>query len=589
MFKKILAAMLYAVLLLTLFAGCSGGTTGSSSTSTPESSAESSKTSSTAEAGDPGEAEGDRGEPEQTGDLAFKKFDDIVEVHIGQSVSATETLPAGKSVDNNQYTDYLMENCNIDIAVDWTAASGDDYNQRVSLCIASNTLPDGMTVSRQYMITAAKSNQLFDLTDLYQAYASDQVKTVMDSTNGRAYEDVTFDSKQMAIPAVEVECGGIQMLTVRQDWLDQYGLETPKTLADVEAIAEVFKNEKPAGDSTIPIAGPDKNGDVYSSFLSGGTTTCGFDQVFTANNAYPGFWVEENSEITYGSLSQNARNALELLADWYAKGYIDPEMGTRDSSIEMINAGNTGMYFAAWWVPGYGTGDAYRNNPDANWQSYPIFDANGTWNTKVGPATTGYTIISKNATEDKAAAMITMENALLRDESLFDVSDEPLSYWPVRTLMAPADESEVTYHELIKVLDGNAEPEDYAGTPSAYKLLASNVSVVRETVPGYVSGQQLSIGDFSMENFGNFQRMYSLLIGDRPYSTTENVNKVYSLAYSPTETLESRWSNLQAMEEEVMLMIITGKSDISAFDDFVQRWRNEGGDKIIEEIKDLVS
>ena len=47
-----------------------------------------------------------------------------------------------------------------------------------------------------------------------------------------------------------------------------------------------------------------------------------------------------------------------------------------------------------------------------------------------------------------------MANVLLRDESKFDVSEQPLDFWPVRTLMAPADECEYTYHELIKVLNG---------------------------------------------------------------------------------------------------------------------------------------
>ena len=83
-----------------------------------------------------------------------------------------------------------------------------------------------------------------------------------------------------------------------------------------------------------------------------------------------------------------------------------------------------------------------------------------------------------------------MANVLLRDESKFDVSSSPLSFWPVRTLMAPADECEYTYHELIKVLNGETQPEDYAGVSSAYKLLANDVSVIKDTVPGYEKDKQ---------------------------------------------------------------------------------------------------
>lgn len=143
-------------------------------------------------------------------------------------------------MDNNQYTDYLLENFNIKVVVDWTAASGNDYTQKVALCIASNTLPDAMTVSREYMLKAAKAGQLYDLTDLFQKVQSDQVKEVMDSTDGQAIAEASVDGRQYAIPAVEVETGSVQVLNVRQDWLDEYGLDAPKTLDDVENIAKVF-------------------------------------------------------------------------------------------------------------------------------------------------------------------------------------------------------------------------------------------------------------------------------------------------------------------------------------------------------------
>lgn len=573
--KKLVAILLTAAMTAGMLVGC--GSSGGSTGGTSDSKASSESTASSGTADNSSEEE----------DLAFKKFPEVVEVHVGQGVSATDTLPDGLSVDNNQYTDYLLENFNIKVVVDWTAASGNDYTQKVALCIASNTLPDAMTVSREYMLKAAKAGQLYDLTDLFQKVQSDQVKEVMDSTDGQAIAEASVDGRQYAIPAVEVETGSVQVLNVRQDWLDEYGLDAPKTLDDVENIAKVFAEKKPAGEDTIPLAGPDKNTKCYTSFLDTGTTTGGFDAVFTANGAYPGLFLkDDDGNVTYGTDSDATRSTLERLADWYAKGYIDPEMGTRDSTIEQINAGKVGMFFGAWWVSGYGIGDAYRNEPDANWQTYPIYTDDGEWNVRLGSATTGYCVINKNVSEDVAKAVIIMANVLLRDESKFDVSEQPLSFWPVRTLMAPADECEYTYHELIKVLNGETKPEDYAGVSSAYKLLANDVSVIKDTVPGYEKDKQLSIEDFSTENFGNFQRMYSLLVGDRPYATTEVNNKVRSCIFSQTATMEKKWANLQSMENEMVMKVITGKSDISAYDEFVKNWKSEGGDTILEEVEE---
>ena len=49
---------------------------------------------------------------------------------------------------------------------------------------------------------------------------------------------------------------------------------------------------------------------------------------------------------TYGTDSAATRATLERLADWYQKGYIDQEMGTRDSTIELINSGKVGMFLS---------------------------------------------------------------------------------------------------------------------------------------------------------------------------------------------------------------------------------------------------
>lgn len=523
-------------------------------------------------------------------EVAFQKFPEVVEVHIGQGISPTDSLPEGLSVENNQYTDYLLENFNIKVVVDWTAAGGNDYNQKVALCIASNTLPDAMTVSREYMIKAARSGQLYDLTDLFREMQSPQVKEVMDSTGGQAIQEASVDGRQYGIPGTDVETLGISSVHVRQDWLDECGLEAPKTLADIENIAKVFTEKKPAGEDTIAIAGPDKNTSLYPAFQDMAATGGGFDAVFSAMNAYPGLFLkDEDGMVAYGTNTEETRAALELLADWYAKGYIDPEMGTRDSTVELINSGKVGMFFGAWWMPGYGIGDAYRNEPDANWQTYPVLTDEGKYNVRTGATTSGYCVINKNVSEDVAKAIIIMNNVLLRDESKFDVSEQPLNYWPVRTLMAPADECEITYKELIKVLEGEASPEDYQDKTTAYKLLANDVSIVKETIPGYESGKQLSVEDFNMENFGNFQRMYSLMIGDRPYSTTPVDKKVRSCIFDQTPTMESKWSNLLSMEKEMAMKVVTGKSDISAYDEFVEKWMAEGGETILQEVTEYVS
>lgn len=577
--KRKIALLLAAALCTTVLTGCQPAGNSSAGSGPEAGSKASSGASAASTAADDGMTDEER---------AFLKFDQPVEVHIGQGVDPLDTtLPEGDSVDNNQYTRYLLDNFNIKVIADWTAANGNDYDQKVALCIASNSLPDGLTTSRQYMLRAAKSDMLYDMKDLFEQYCSPQAKGIMDSTEGRAYEDATYNDKMVALLGIEVECGGISNLNIRKDWLDELGLEVPKTLDEIEEVAKVFQEKKPAGDETVPILGPSKSSKPYSTFLGSGGVQYGFDPVFSAYDVYPGYWLEgEDGAVTYGSTDDKMKEALTRLNNWYEQGLIDPEMGTRDTPGELINAGKVGMYFGPWWIIGYGIGDAYRNEPDANWQSYPVYADNGDWNTHMMTTTTSYTIASKNASEDTVKAMIIMRNVWLRDESKFDVS-VATSWYPIRSLQAPADECEYTYEQVMKVLNGEADPEDYNDPNSSYKLLYEDVSKAKAVIPGYEKGEELGIEDFSTENFGDFMRMYSLMVGDRPYATEEPTKKVFSKTYAMTPTMESKWSNLQKLEDEVMLKIITGKSDISAFDQFVSDWNAQGGADVLKEVQDL--
>ncbi|PAF13043.1 hypothetical protein CHH61_24855, partial [Shouchella clausii] len=78
-----------------------------------------------------------------------------------------------------------------------------NYDQKVSLAIASNDLPDAMIVGPVELRQMYEAGQLADLTEVYEQYASPAIKRILESTNGLAKESVTFDGKMMAIPSVQ--------------------------------------------------------------------------------------------------------------------------------------------------------------------------------------------------------------------------------------------------------------------------------------------------------------------------------------------------------------------------------------------------
>jgi multiple sugar transport system substrate-binding protein/putative aldouronate transport system substrate-binding protein len=96
----------------------------------------------------------------------------------------------------------------------------------------------------------------------------------------------------------------------------------------------------------------------------------------------------------------------------------------------------------------------------------------------------------------------------------------------------------------------------------------------------------LHISNFDI-NHVNFNRMYAILIGDRPVSIGNPDKEVYSITYSNTDRMARYWSNLWALEEETIRQIITGKQPLDAFDGFVTQWLDEGGDALLKEVETL--
>ncbi len=531
-------------------------------------------------------------------DRAFAKFDEVVEVHIGYQVDPTDTtLPDGDSVEDNQYTRYLLENYNIKVVVDWTAGSTADFQQKVSLCIASASLPDAVIApDRKYLVTAARSDLLADMWDVFNEYSSKQVKEIVETTEGRAIENATVDDVFYALPNITVDTDGVYVYFIRQDWLDELGLEVPTTADELADAARAFME---AGYSTdYAIAGIDSGGRTYSNFLNSSNNNYGFDAVYQAFNATPGYFLtdEETGELYYGTLTDEMKEALTVLNEWYEEGLINPEVGvtTNGDNANNVKNGTCGIFMGPWWALGYGQPDAYRNDETANWQAYPLYTDDGEWNIHMKDVGTTYTMVSKDASEDVKKAIVIMNNVLVRDESIFDTSVS-ISWYPLRNTMAAMDESEYEYDALTSILRGETSVEDYqAGCEfynGLYKILACDAESLYEVISeDYDPDERLDVTDMDVNtNTGQFNRLPAILIGDRPYATIEPDNKIYSEIYYTVDGMETYWTQLSDMEDEAILQFITGARSLDEWDDFCNEWLTQGGQMVLEIVEEFLA
>ena len=397
------------------------------------------------------------------------------------------------------------------------------------------------------------------------------------------------------MPNVSVDTDGVYLYFIRQDWLDKLGLEVPKTVDELGEVAQKFKDAGLSPDYSI--AGIDNGGRTYSNFLNSSNNGYGFDAVYQAFNATPGYFLKDDSgELYWGTTTDEMKEALTTLHDWYEKGLINPEVGTTTNGDNANNVknGTCGIFMGPWWSLGYGNPDSFRNDNNANWQAYPLYTNDGEWNVHMKDVGTTYTMVNKNASDDVKKAIVIMNNVLVRDESTFDTS-VAIGWYPLRNTMAATDECEYEYDALMGIIKGEATADDYQQGGSKfnglYKNLANDAATLSEVISSdYDGSRDLAVTDMDVNtNNGQFNRFYALLIGDRPYATLEPDHKIYSELYYTIDGMDTYWTQISDLEDKSILQFITGAKSLDEWDQFCTDWHVQGGDQILELVKDYLA
>ncbi|MBD2866989.1 extracellular solute-binding protein [Paenibacillus arenilitoris] len=516
----------------------------------------------------------------------FGRYEEPVAIRVAMIVEPTKSMLEGETLLDNQYTRNIKQNLNI--IVDYSLkASPINYSQKVSMAIASNDLPDAMIVGPVELKQMVEADQLADMTDVYKNYSSPVIKRIVESTDGEAVRSVTFDGKMMAIPNVQLRADGVHLLWIRKDWLDKLNMDPPGTIEELEAVARAFVEQDPDGDKkpdTIGLAGPGSMGKMYANFLQSTNNLYGFDGIFAAYHAYPGYWLEEDGKVVYGSIEPETKEALSKLRELYLSGFIDQEIGVRVEPGETVISGEAGMFFGPWWAPYGPVSDAIKNNQEANWQAYALpLDRNGEYRPHMSTSTNQFVVVRKGYEHPEAVMKLLNNLVLGESEGTFTTERGPTEY-PLKITYAPADETEYEVKALRQVLAGTKTAQDFLDKPE-YKMLRSDADKIGPVKLEPHDKYDVQYWDPG-EDRAMWVRAYALMVGGSPLIDHE-INGVYSVTYSQTATMERRWEKLQKLEEETFLKIILGAAPLDSFDQFVEEWRRQGGEQILQEVSEL--
>ena len=326
--KKLVALLLVLAMVLSLGA-CGNNASNDSSTSSQTSTSDSGD-SSTAE-------EGDTAEP---GEFKLPIVDEPVTLTYFNADDTNAAIITNDWNDNEFYQE--MER-RTGVHLDFETVSSADYQTNFNLMIASGKLADLIYVGASYYaegVDAAIDDGYFlDLTDKvdeympnYNAIRTSDIQYELLSTTDSGRLGAVYELRQS-------KQGPWLGLWIRQDWLDDLGLDTPVTFDDYHEVLTAFKEEKGA---TAPLILNWSGSDGEFGTMSGGL------------NVLNSWQLDENNKVNFGPYMDAWKEYVTIMHQWYEEGLIDPDfMATDERTADMakVVTGASGLFAALYTMP----------------------------------------------------------------------------------------------------------------------------------------------------------------------------------------------------------------------------------------------
>ena len=501
----------------------------------------------------------------------YGAYPELVTYTLGQMSGANDSnLPEGNTYEDNAYTRYLRKMLNIQNETIYME-SEERYDEVVNIIAKDRTLPDVLVVSDRETLKELVENDLVeDLTEVFETCTSPRIKEMYESYGGDLLDAGRFDGKLMAVPETVIDHGPC-LMWLRKDWMDELGLEEPETLEDGFRIVEAFVKKRMGTEE-----GEEPVGLVCDTDLVGSTSTSySMDPVFDSFGAHPQRWVKKDGEITYGSLTEETKKALEYLHELYEKGILDQNFALRASNNlrDLVLEGKCGAFFGLWWTPNNPLMDMFESNGEADWEPYYLQEPSNE-NVYASFRDNKYVVVRKGYEHPEIVMKII---SVLFDYTRYEAEDarEVNEYFALnvdptaRPLVINVDYNEATYQvteEIREAMAGERGTEDMSAIARSYFEACS---------------RYLSEPSPSPEDWAAYKSRISAvgLLIDGGYRPAQR-NYL-------DDTDGELPKSLQDYEKNTFIQIIMGEKPVSYFDTFTEEWYRQGGKELTEQIRKL--
>ncbi len=501
------------------------------------------------------------------------RYPELVTYTLGKMTSDNNSnMPLADTYENNNYTRYLRELLNVQNKDAFEGLGGTQYEQLETMAIQEGNLPDIMLVTSKEMLDLlVQQDMIEDLSDVYETCTSDRIKEMYGSYGENKLDMVTYDGKLMAFPETEVYTGP-NLLWMRKDWIDALGLSEPQTMEQAMKIIRTFAKENP-GNS------PEGNvGLAFAPSLIGQSDSCfSLDPLFDYFHAYPGKWLEaEDGTMINGSVAPQMKKALAYLHEQYAAGVLDQGfmLRTKTNMADLLATQRCGAFFGWWWAPDSPLSGI--NDAEARWKPYLFTDEKNEIQTSLSYGRQ-YCIVARKGYEHPE--IIPKIISALFDYARYNGKEDAVGVGQylgmnvdqsATPFLINTDYSDAVFRTTKRILSAMQNRREY-----------NDLTVLEQ---GYYNSCQKYLTD-GQKRTGFLWAAYTsriVAVGKILNAKVKYVNEGYTQEYN---TLKS--DELTDLTVKTFIQIITGEASVDSFDQYVQDWYAQGGQKLTDRANEI--
>jgi len=498
-----------------------------------------------------------------------------IKISTVMAVAPETKFREGETIEANVFTEWAKEKFNIDFEFAWSATSTSDaYDNKLQLMLSANeTFPDVFRVSKKEMINdLIASGKVMDVTDAIEKYASPMLKELYKQYPQVLYP-MTKDGKTYGIPVLSGGNISDTVMWVRQDWLDKYSLQAPKTIAELEHVMETFVKNDPDGNGqadTIGLTLAMKNSLV--NWMGDASPIIGS---FGAKVGDRQWGPDGNGGLEYGGIQPEMKQALGKLQEWYDLGYLDKEVAILDENkaIESFLNGKSGIVFGPPWMADWPLTDMLSLHKEAVVTPYPVpAGADGSIGRRGENVWFSTIMVNKDFKH--------IDRFFEYLNTLYDwyLGEGDFEYGFKEGYDYVLEDGQPVFDE-DKIPGGKVDPTKYfVGTYHQVDIPFQQYEVFNKL---YNGGQPETVVE------ERWSKLSPLFIAGGAIVHDQHPYRMEDYFHGPaTPGMQSDQEYLEKIEKEAYASIVYGKLPLDAFDDFVADWKKNGGDQITKEVNE---